>query len=261
MKIAVITGASSGLGREFARQIPKCYKNLDELWLIARNTERLESVKQSLLEKEGIYCRIYNKDLGNDAIYEQLQQDMESLKPDIRMLVNAAGFGKTGTISETDTTVLTSMVDINCRALTRLTSLCLPYCLPGSRIVNLASAAAFAPQPGFAVYAATKSYVLSYSRALARELKERHVFVTAVCPGPVDTPFFQTAGNPSNAAKEKVMVMPEQVVRKALLDVRKRKSLSIYGLPMKGAKLAAKLAPDSVTDWFMSRLSQQESRK
>lgn len=147
------------------------------------------------------------------------------------------------------------MVSLNCEALTHLTSLGLPFMKTGSRIVNLASAAAFAPQPGAAVYAATKAYVLSFSRALAKELLGRHIFVTAVCPGPVDTDFFKTAGEPVGRARQKLMAPPDKVVKKALADVRKRRSISIYGAAMKGARAAAKLAPDGLTDWFMNKIN------
>ena len=102
MRIAVITGASMGLGREFARQIPKCYRSLDEIWLIARNTDKLEEVKQELTSVNGVYCRLYNSDLLQDEVYNHLQRDMEALKPDIRILVNAAGFGKNASVMATD---------------------------------------------------------------------------------------------------------------------------------------------------------------
>lgn len=255
MKIAVITGASMGLGREFARQIPRCYKNLDEIWLIARSTDKLQEVREEIQAASGVYCRLYDGDLLQDAVYDRLKQDMETLKPDIRMLAGNAGFGINGAVADTDAKILTDMIALNCGALTRLVSQCLPWMSAGSRIINVASAAAFAPQPGMAVYAATKAYVLSYSRALGRELAGRDIFVTAVCPGPVDTSFFDKAGGFSAPAKEKLMAQPEQVVRKALLDARRRRSVSIYGAAMKGAKIAARLSPDRVTDWFMNRMN------
>ena len=170
MKIAIVTGASAGMGREFARQIPYFYKGLDEIWVIARRRERLVS-----LSGDGVLpYRIFQGDLQKDQVYQDLDQALKEEKPDIRMLVNAAGFGKTGSVKEIayrepDSQV--EMIDLNCRALTRMTLLCLPYIKFGGRIVNLASAAAFCPQPSFAVYAATKSYVLSFSRALGAELK------------------------------------------------------------------------------------------
>lgn len=255
MKIAVITGASSGLGREFARQVPRFYNSLDEIWLIARSTDKLEKLREELTGATGIYCRLYDGDLLRDFVYYRLQRDMDTLKPDIRMLVNAAGFGSNRAVAATDTRTLTDMIQLNCGALTRLTSICLPRMTRGARIVNLASAAAFAPQPGAAVYSATKSYVLSYSRALRRELHPEDIFVTAVCPGPVETEFFATAGAQKSGAKKRVTALPSPVVRKALLDVRRRRAVSVYGPAMKGARLAAKLAPDKMTDWVMTKIN------
>ena len=255
MKTAIVTGASSGLGREFARQIPKFYRGLDEIWLIARRSDRLEELREELTRQSGIYCRIYDSDLLRDYVYYHLQRDLDALKPDIRMLVNAAGAGCTEPFAGTDPERLTGVIGLNCAALTRMTGLCLHYMNRGSRIVNVASAAAFAPQPGAAVYGATKAYVLSLSRALARELEKRCIFVTAVCPGPVETEFFQTAGEPAGAARRKLMACPQHVVRQALKDVRKRRAVSVYGCAMKGAKTASKLAPDRLTDWIMNRIN------
>ena len=255
MKTAIVTGASSGLGREFARQIPKFYRSLDEIWLIARSSDKLERLGEELTRETGIYCRIYDSALTRDYVYYHLQRDPEALRPDIRMLVNAAGIGCTAPVIQADPDTLTGMIQLNCMALTHLTSLCIPYMNRGSRIVNLASAAAFTPQPGSAVYGATKSYVLSFSRALGRELADRMIFVTAVCPGPVETDFFRTAGEPAGKARQKLMAQPGKVVHRALADVRRRRSVSVYGAAMKGARTAAKLAPDRLTDWFMDKMN------
>ena len=255
MKTAIVTGASSGLGREFARQIPKFYRSLDEIWLIARSSDKLERLGEELTRETGIYCRIYDSDLTRDYVYYHLQRDLEALRPDIRMLVNAAGIGCTAPVIQADPDTLTGMIQLNCMALTHLTSLCIPYMNRGSRIVNLASAAAFTPQPGSAVYGATKSYVLSFSRALGRELADRMIFVTAVCPAPVQTDFFRTAGEPAGKARQKLMAQPGKVVHRALADVRRRRSVSVYGAAMKGARTAAKLAPDRLTDWFMDKMN------
>lgn len=255
MKIAVITGASSGIGREFARQISKCYRKLDQIWLVARSTSKLEKVKEELERESQITVKIYDGDLLRDYIYYRLEKDLAKERPDIRMLVNAAGFGKTGTVAQTNEQTLTDMVELNCKALTRVTAKCLPYLSKGSRIVNAASAAAFAPQPKFAVYAATKSYVLSFSRALGMEVKGRGVIVTAICPGPVDTPFFKVSGGLNNKAKEAVMAKPEAVVKKALRDTRKGRDISIYGAAMKGVKTAVKLLPDTLVVRIMERMS------
>ena len=179
MRIAVITGASSGIGREFARQIPRLYHSLDELWVVARRTDRLKE----LARKSEVPVRIFDGDMMRDYIFSRIEKELERYGADIRMLVNAAGYGKIGAAEELRIDEQCEMVDLNCRSLTRLSLLCLPYMTKGSRIINIASAAAFAPQPGFAVYAATKSYVYSFSQAIREEVKDRGIVVTAVCPG------------------------------------------------------------------------------
>lgn len=246
MKIAIVTGASSGLGREFVKQLPYFYKNLEEIWVIARRRDKLLALSEECL----LPVRILDGDMQEAIFLESLQKILQKEKPDVRMLVNAAGFGKMGTVADIDQREPAShagMIDLNCRALTQFTSICSPYLHRGSRIVNIASAAAFCPQPSFAVYAATKSYVLSYSRGLAGELRSKEIYVTAVCPGPVNTEFFQVAGHlPFNKWKESVMANPVSVVRRALLDVRKRKQMSVYGIPMKAAALGAKIIPHGI---------------
>ena len=162
------------------------------------------------------------------------------------MLVNSAGFGKSGSVEEILSEkfrIQTDMVDVNCRSLTRMTLLCLPFLRAGSRIVNLASASAFCPQPYFSVYAATKSYVLSFSRSLGEELRKKGIVVTAVCPGPVDTEFFKFSGKPQNILKELTMAKADRVVHQALKDCRSGKSVSVYGIPMKLTYFGTKLLP------------------
>ena len=242
MKIAIVTGASSGMGREFVKQIGHFYRSLDEIWVIARREERLKELQ----EKSVVPLRILDGDLLHRPVYMKLKKALMEEKPDIRMLVNAAGFGKSGTVEdiwEEDKNIQLEMIDLNCIALSRMTFYCLPYLSEGSRILNLASAAAFCPQPSFTVYAATKAYVLSFSRGLGAELKEKGIVVTAVCPGPVDTEFFDVSGKTENPWKKLTMVKASNVVRKALLDTRSGKTVSVYGIPMKAAKVAAKLLP------------------
>lgn len=242
MKIAIVTGASSGMGREFVKQIELLYKDLDEIWVVARRTGRLKELKANTYT----YIRIFDGDLTKDLVYKQVKNRLENQNPDIRMLVNAAGFGKSGTIeaiAEEDAGLQLAMIDVNCRALTQMTTVCLPYMSKGSRIVNMASAAAFCPQPSFAVYAATKSYVLSFSRALGTELQERQIYVTAVCPGPVDTEFLEKAGKPESKFKDSFLVKPKEVVKQALIDAKHGKEVSVYGTSVKGAQIASKVLP------------------
>ena len=252
MKIALITGASSGLGREFARQIPKLYQNLDEIWVVARRAERLNELEMELK----FPVRIFEGYLNQDYIYKKLGIALGKSHANVRMLVNAAGYGKIGTFCEYGWKEETGMVDLNCRSLTRMTALCLPYMHCGSRIVNLSSAAAFGPQPGFAVYAATKSYVYSLSMALGRELKGSGIYVTAVCPGPVDTEFFDHTGKEVASVKKKFRADAKDVVRKALIDSVRGKKISVYGLSMKAAWVASKIVPDSVIVAVMEKIAE-----
>lgn len=256
MKIAVITGASSGIGREFARQIPKLYRNLDELWIMARREDRLEALKEELEGKRGLPARIFAGDLETDDLYERIARELEDSRPDIRMLVNAAGYGKIGSFLETEEREIAGQVELNCKALTRMLRLCVPYMSRGSRIINAASAAAFAPQPGFAVYAATKSYVYSLSLALGEEWKDRGITVTALCPGPVDTEFFQRSGEFSSGLGRGRKALPREVARQGLLDSVRGKSVSVYGAPMKAARIGAGLIPAGICARVMKKINQ-----
>lgn len=210
---------------------------------MARRTENLEELKKQI----SIPVRIFDGDMQRDYIFERLEKELERRKANIRMLVNAAGYGKVGLFSQIGQREQLGMITLNCQALTKMSLICLPYLTNGSRIINIASSAAFAPQPGFAVYAASKSYVYSFSQALWAELCPRGILVTVVCPGPVDTEFFQRSGKLPNPFKDSLKAAPEQVVRKALLDSVKKRRVSVYGLSMKCARGAAKLIPDAWT--------------
>ncbi len=243
MNIVIITGASSGMGTEFALQLDAALsmKNVDEIWLIARRKEALLEVA-SVLEHTS---RVLDMDVTKRSDMDRLKALLYREKPDIRMLVNCAGYGVLGDFDEQNEEDVTGMVDLNCRALTQMTHMCLPYMKRNSRIVQLASSAAFVPQKSFAVYAATKSYVLSFSRGLAEDLKKRGIYVTAVCPGPVDTPFFEIAekGGNTMTIKKMVMAKAEDVVEQAIQDVRNKKRVSVYGMPMRATQLITKVLP------------------
>ncbi len=148
------------------------------------------------------------------------------------------------------------MIDVNCKALTRMTYLCIPYMQKNSRIIQLASSAAFLPQPNFAVYAATKSYVHSFSRALNQELRSKEIYVTAVCPGPVDTPFFDIAEKTGStlAVKKLTLVRADQVVERAIADSYHRHEKSVYSAWIKSFDIAAKVIPHSVLMKVMRHL-------
>ena len=239
----MVTGASSGIGREFAVQISKRYGKLDEIWLIARRKERMEELQNQLR----VPVRIFAMDLCSDEDLHQFKEYLEEYKPDIKLLVNSAGCGRIGRIDEIDVVEQCTMIDINCKALTMFSGLCLPYISSHSRIINIASAAAFSPQPNFAVYAATKAYVLSYSRALNVELKSRKITVTSVCPGPVNTEFFDLAGDKDGKSfKKNLRADVSKVVTQAIKDAALGNELSIYGTAMKMAKGASKVLPHKI---------------
>lgn len=241
MNVILITGASSGIGREFALQMDAYFSNIDEFWLVARDYERLTKLSEQLKHK----CRIFAGDITKSENLDLIEDTLIIKNATVRILINCAGYGVMGTFSEQEPSAQLGMIRLNCEALTDITHRMIPYMRKGSRIIQLASSAAFLPQSDFAVYAATKSYVLSFSRALGEELRPVGIHVTAVCPGPVDTPFFDIAeANGSTLAiKKYAMVSAERVVSQALRDSYYKREMSVCSLPIWGLQLGAKLIP------------------
>ena len=232
MNIAIITGASSGMGMELARQLDKSLGKTDEIWLLARRKEPMEELARSMKIK----VKAIVIDLTNEKEMKQFAEVLAISNPKITVLANCAGVGSYGEFLKQSSEDVSAMIRLNIVALTQMTKICLPYMRRGSRIIQFASGAAFVPQAAFAVYAATKSYVYSLSRALGKDLKSRGLSVTAVCPGPVNTPFLQHAYEDMshiNGLKKLTMAKTECVVAKAIADCRMGKSVSVCGLPMK----------------------------
>ena len=198
-KIIIITGASSGMGAEFARQVyaQKSYVN-HEMWLIAREEDKLSEFAATLSGRD-ITIRTFAFDLAGAAGAKRVKDiiDTESKNGEftIDLLINNAGFGTYGPFAETEPMREMAMIDLNCTALTGICGFVLPHMQRGAQIINVASLAAFLPLGNFAVYAATKSYVLSFSIALAAELREHGISVCALCPGSVSTNFANVASN------------------------------------------------------------------
>ncbi len=241
MNVIVITGASSGIGMEFALQMDNYFSNIDEFWLISRRRDKLQEVASIMNHK----TRILSMDITKDAQLERLEDTLSENGAVVRMLINCAGYGLMGPFAGQEREGTMGMVRLNCEALTNITHRLIPFMRRGSRIIHLASSAAFLPQADFAVYAASKAYVLSFSRALGEELKEQGIYVTAVCPGPVDTPFFDIAErNGSTLAIKKIaMVDAETVVSKALKDSYYKRSTSVCSALIQALQLGAKLVP------------------
>lgn len=244
MKIAIITGASSGIGKEFARQMDRYFTNIDEFWLVARREDKLEELSKHLLHK----TLIFPLDITQDYNLDELEYEVIRHSAQVCMLINCAGYGLMGHFVNQNREEALGMIRLNCEALSNVTHRLIRYMHKGSRIIQLASSAAFVPQTDFAVYAATKSYVLSFSRALNRELSEKGITVTAVCPGPVDTPFFDIAEKTGSslAIKKYTMVSPVAVVKQALKDSYKKKSVSVCSIPIKLFRVFAKLVPHDI---------------
>ncbi len=190
MKIAVVTGASSGLGEEYIQQIIKQMPEIEEIWLIARRTEKLQAIASRFTDHR---FRCLSLDLTTPASFVTYQQELEASKPEIVLLINNAGFGKLGNVADANYAEQAGMVDLNCRALTAITTISLPYMPQGSGILNVCSIASYVPTPRMAVYGATKSFVASFSKALREELKPLGITVLTVCPGPMATNFLEVA--------------------------------------------------------------------
>ncbi|MDU3397594.1 MAG: SDR family NAD(P)-dependent oxidoreductase [Clostridiales bacterium] len=253
MKIAVVTGASSGMGREMIIQLWEHFDGFDEMWIIARRRERMDQLDCQL----GVALRKFPLDLTLDRDRQILERALELEKPEVKFLVNAAGFVKIGKVEALSLYDETDMVRLNCEALCAVTHMVLPYMTGNSRIIQFASSAAFLPQPGFAVYSATKAFVLSYSRALNQELRGRNIYVTAVCPGPVRTEFFDIAETTGEIPlyKRLVMANPRRVVAKAIRDSVAGRDISVYGVTMKAFRLLCKALPHRWLLLMMERCS------
>jgi short-subunit dehydrogenase len=196
MKIAIVTGASSGLGYEMIRQLDG-RTDIQEFWLIARRKERLEAIAGLIHTK----VRIFTWDLSERGSIDELEKTLKTEKPLVKLLINAAGFGKIGNYSEISRQDCDRMIDLNCRAAVDITQAVIPYMKGGSHIMEVCSSSAYMPVPYLNVYAATKVFLLHYSRALRKELLPQGILVTAVCPYWIrDTEFIAKAQKSENSS-------------------------------------------------------------
>ncbi|HIU04704.1 MAG TPA: SDR family NAD(P)-dependent oxidoreductase [Candidatus Coprousia avicola] len=243
-RIAIVTGASSGLGREFVRQIDTGAAGpVDEIWAIARHAEKLEALVRITQTPVRAFCL----DLGDLESFDLIEAALaESPDAEVALLINGAGSGAFGPFAGQSKTSASDMVAVLMRAPVELTYRALPYLAPGSRILNISSVAAFAPQPELAVYAAAKRFVLDFSRALAVELEGTGITVTTVCPKPMRTGFFDAPGDVEAAARitralgfEKV----ERVARHALKAAAQGRDLAISAPEMRLYYAASRLIP------------------
>jgi short-subunit dehydrogenase len=246
---ALITGASSGIGREFARQLAGRARSLI---LVARREDRLSEVRDKLMQQHSsLTVHIHKTDLANLSEVEELTTWLEHANIDVDLLVNNAGFGDSGPFAASDPIRNEQMMLVNVVALTSLTRRLIPQMIARKRgaILNVSSSAGFLPIPGLAVYAATKAYVTSFSEALRAELRGTCVSVCTLCPGPVHTEFQEVAKRPGGQPEggpEFVHVRVEQVVQEALAALEADRPLVIPGLAMKLGTFLVRLTPMSI---------------
>lgn len=238
MKIAIVTGASNGMGREFVKILDENEK-LDQIWIIGRNKANLVALQE--LETPIRMFAVDLTDGGVDAVVQALKEE----NPDVAWLVNAAGFGKFGRYDEIPVEESLNMVRLNCECLVAMTEYTLPYMHEGAHIAEFSSVAAFQPTPYQNVYAATKAFVHSYARALNVELKPRKISVTAVCPFWTKSAFFDRAGQTERKVVTKMVALydPHDVSEQAYFDIKKGRDISIHGFKARMQVRAVKLAP------------------
>ena len=249
MKTAVITGASSGLGTEFALAVDKTRPEIEEIWLIARRQDRLEELAQKIPKK----TRVLSLDVTNDEDLKTYLDLLETEKPDIKLLINNAGFGRLGEFRLLSAEDSRQMLRLNCEAVTVITRETLPFMSEKSEIINTCSIAAFAPNARMAVYSSTKAYIMSFSRALRFELKPQKINVIAVCPGPMDTEFLPVAGIAKGSSftfDTLPRVNPRKMAEVSLKASKKGKGVYTNRLIYKFYRIVAKILPHSIVIKF-----------
>lgn len=239
-QIAIVTGASSGIGRELLRLLA-ADKGLDELWAVARNEEKLARLR----EEFGPRVRTISLDLSRREAICEVEALLAEERPRVAWLVNSAGYAKFCSYGELNLDESRNLIDLDVSGVVSMGLACLPYMDRGGHILNLASQASFQPLPYLNLYSAAKAFVRNYSRALNVELKERGITVTAVCPGWMATDLYTRAsiGAEKGVTRFVGMCQPGPVAEKALGDARRGRDISVYSLYTKAAHFAAKVLP------------------
>ncbi len=266
-QIAVITGASSGMGQEFARRFAQMGKDgtapIQEVWLIARRRERLEALAKEL----PLPAKILTLDLCDSSAFDFYRCKLEEEQPRITLLLNCSGYGKFGLPEDIPQYETFGMIDLNCRAVVAMSELSLPYMDKGSEILQVASIAAFQPLPYMNVYAASKAFVLSYSLSLRTELRPRGISVMAICPGWTKTEFFDRAAygqaegaNDAAIPNRKPLYTIDQVVKRSLKDRKKGRAVSICGFRVRTLIRTVKFLPKSLALRVWMRMQKHSAK-
>lgn len=246
--IAIVTGASSGIGKEFFLSLNNRKEGLDEVWVVARSADKLEALREST----ELPLRVFALDLSSPESTGVIEKALQEEAPSVQYLICASGFGRFNAIADDKADVLENMVDLNCRSIVGVTRAAFPYMAKGGSVLLIASMAALQPIPYIATYAATKAFVLSYGRALNKELRAaRGARCLCVCPFWTKTAFFDRAFAEKTIVKKyAVMYQPEQIVKQAWKDLRhKKRDVSIFGATAKGQALLVKIFPHRFVMW------------
>ena len=239
--IIVVTGASSGMGKDFVKQIEQKEK-VDEIWVLARREDRLIELQKDVQTKI-VPIAIDLSDMEQIKVYKQ---KLEEECPNVVILANCSGFGKFDHFENIPLETELNMIDLNVKAVVAMTNYTIPYMSKGGKIINIASCSAFQPIPYINIYASTKAFLLHFSRALNVELKYKGISVTAVCPFWTRTEFFDRAVNKDKkdvVIKYAVIYDSKKVVAKAIKDAYKGKDVSVYGKLNNAQRLLVKSLP------------------
>ena len=242
-RIAIITGASSGLGREFVK-ILKERSEIDEIWAIARHQDKLDKLKKQMGKK----IRPISMDIADLTRIEELGTMLAENEIEVRYLINNAGYAKFCSYGDLSVTESVDMINVNISGVVAMGLVCIPYMPRGSHIINIASQAAFQPLPYQNLYSSTKAFVRNYTRALNVELKDRGITATAVCPGWLKTRLYDRANIGAAKATRRFcgMTTPDKVARKAVADADSGRDISIYSFYVNFCHIGAKLLPQRV---------------
>ena len=241
---ALITGASSGIGEAFAEALAK---QGSDLILVARSKDKLKALAEKLAQAHGVRVEVLAVDLAEPSPGARVAAGVAKLGMTVDLLLNNAGFGTAGAFHKTDPARSSQMVALNVSAVVDLTHAFLPAMLErgSGAIINIASVAAFQPLATMCVYAASKSFVLSFSEGLWAEVRRKGLKVLAVCPGPVDTPFFEATGTPGlrKTVPKPMMMTAEQVVKDSLRALKDGRTFVVPGLLNKAVTATPRLVP------------------
>lgn len=242
-KIAIITGASTGLGREFVKLI-KNKDEIEEIWAIARHEDKLNKLRKQMGKK----IKPISMDMSDRTLIEKFGRMLSESDVEVHYLINNAGYAKFCSYNDLSVEDSLNMIDLNIGGVVAMGLVCIPYMPKGSHIINIASQAAFQPLPYQNLYSSTKAFVRNYTRALNVELKDRGITTTAVCPGWIKTDLYNRADIGASKATRRFcgMTTPDKVAKKAMADADRCKDISIYSFYVNFCHIVAKLLPQQL---------------